>query len=103
LTGSAKGEPGVTCVSSGDPTVTPVSSPDGCQERARNRFVRTGPRWRVGRDDLRGGAGRPRAGQVESTNKRLVGRRCKQGGMIWSEVGLEAMVALRVAFYNPSD
>jgi hypothetical protein len=22
--------------------------------------------------------------------------------MIWSEVGLEAMVALRVAFYNPS-
>jgi hypothetical protein len=38
---------------------------------------------------------------IESTNKRLVGRRCKQGGMIWSEVGLEAMVALRVAFYNP--
>ncbi len=37
---------------------------------------------------------------IESTNKRLVGRRCKQGGMIWSEVGLEAMVALRVAFYN---
>ena len=38
---------------------------------------------------------------IESTNKSLVGRRCKQGGMIWSEVGLEAMVALRVAFYNP--
>jgi hypothetical protein len=38
---------------------------------------------------------------IESTNKRLVGRRCKQGGMIWSEVGLEAIVALRVAFYNP--
>ncbi len=38
---------------------------------------------------------------IESTNKRLVGRRCKQGGMIWSEAGLEAMVALRVAFYNP--
>jgi hypothetical protein len=38
---------------------------------------------------------------IESTNKRLVSRRCKQGGMIWSEVGLEAMVALRVAFYNP--
>jgi hypothetical protein len=40
---------------------------------------------------------------IESTNKRLVGRRCKQGGMIWSEVGLEAMVALRVAFNNPGD
>lgn len=38
---------------------------------------------------------------VESTNKRLVGRRCKQGGMIWSEVGIEAMIAMRVAFYNP--
>ena len=38
---------------------------------------------------------------IESTNKRLVGRRCKQGGMIWSEPGLESMVALRVAFYNP--
>jgi hypothetical protein len=38
---------------------------------------------------------------IESTNKRLVGRRCKQGGMIWSEPGLEAMVAMRVAFYNP--
>ena len=38
---------------------------------------------------------------IESANKRLVGRRCKQGGMIWSETGLEAMVALRVAFYNP--
>jgi hypothetical protein len=38
---------------------------------------------------------------VESANKRLVGRRCKQGGMIWSESGLEAMVATRVAFMNP--
>jgi hypothetical protein len=38
---------------------------------------------------------------IESTNKRLVGRRCKQGGMLWSEPGLESMVALRVAFYNP--
>jgi hypothetical protein len=38
---------------------------------------------------------------IESANKRVVGRRCKQGGMIWSEPGLEAMVALRVAFYNP--
>ena len=37
---------------------------------------------------------------IESANKRLVGRRCKQGGMIWSEPGLEAIVALRVAFYN---
>jgi hypothetical protein len=37
---------------------------------------------------------------IESANKRMVGRRCKQGGMIWSESGLEAMVALRVAFYN---
>lgn len=38
---------------------------------------------------------------IESTNKRLVARRCKQGGMIWSEPGLEAMLAVRVAFYNP--
>jgi len=38
---------------------------------------------------------------IESTNKRLVGRRCKQGGMIWSERGLEAMLALRAAFFNP--
>ncbi len=38
---------------------------------------------------------------VESANKRLVGRRFKQGGMIWSERGIEAMVALRLAFYNP--
>jgi hypothetical protein len=37
---------------------------------------------------------------IESTNKRLVGHRCKQGG-IWSESGLESVVALRVAFYNP--
>lgn len=38
---------------------------------------------------------------IESTNKRLVGRRFKQGGMIWSEPGVEAMLASRVAFYNP--
>ena len=38
---------------------------------------------------------------VERANKRLVGSRCKQGGMIWSEPGLEAMVAVRVAFMNP--
>jgi hypothetical protein len=38
---------------------------------------------------------------IESTNKRLVGRRCKQGGMLWSEPGLESIVALRLAFYNP--
>lgn len=38
---------------------------------------------------------------IESTNKRLVGRRCKQGGMIWSERGLEAMLALRAAVFNP--
>jgi hypothetical protein len=38
---------------------------------------------------------------IESANKRLVGRRCKQGSMIWSVRGLEAIVALRVAFYNP--
>lgn len=38
---------------------------------------------------------------VESANKRLVARRCKQGGMIWSEPGLEAIVAVRVAFMNP--
>jgi hypothetical protein len=38
---------------------------------------------------------------IESANKRVVGRRCKQGGMIWSEPGLEAILALRVAFYNP--
>lgn len=46
-------------------------------------------------------AGYPTASAaVESANKRLVGRRCKQGGMIWSEPGLEAIVTLRVAFYN---
>lgn len=46
-------------------------------------------------------AGYPSASAaIESANKRLVGRRCKQGGMIWSEPGVEAMVALRVAFYN---
>jgi hypothetical protein len=38
---------------------------------------------------------------IESANKRLVGRRCKQGGMIWSERGVESMTAIRVAFYNP--
>ena len=38
---------------------------------------------------------------IESTNKRLVSRRCKQGGMIWSEPGLEAMLALRAAAFNP--
>ena len=38
---------------------------------------------------------------IESTNKRLAGRRLKQGGMIWSEPGVEAMLASRVAFYNP--
>lgn len=38
---------------------------------------------------------------IESANKRLVSRRCKQGGMIWSEPGLEAMIAVRVAFHNP--
>jgi hypothetical protein len=37
---------------------------------------------------------------IESTNKRLVSRRLKQGGMIWGWKGLEAMVAIRVAFYN---
>jgi hypothetical protein len=47
-------------------------------------------------------AGYPMASAaVESANKRLVGRRFKQGGMIWSEPGVDAMVALRVAFYNP--
>jgi hypothetical protein len=46
-------------------------------------------------------AGYPIAtGAVESANGRLVGR-CKQGGMIWSEPGLEAMVAMRVALMNP--
>ncbi len=38
---------------------------------------------------------------IESTNKRLVGRRCKQGGMIWGERGLEAILALRAALFNP--
>lgn len=40
---------------------------------------------------------------IESANKRLVSRRCKQGGMIWSETGLSAILALRVAFYNPGE
>jgi hypothetical protein len=39
---------------------------------------------------------------VESANKRLVSRRCKQGGMIWSEPGLEAMLSLRIALHNPT-
>jgi hypothetical protein len=38
---------------------------------------------------------------IESANKRLVGRRAKQENMIWSESGIESIVALRVAFYNP--
>ena len=60
----------------------------------RHRDLMDYPRYRA--------AGYPIASAaVESTNKRLVGRRCKQGGMIWSEAGLEAMVALRLAFYNP--
>ncbi|NUN13721.1 MAG: hypothetical protein HUU55_08795 [Myxococcales bacterium] len=40
---------------------------------------------------------------IESANKRIVSRRCKQGGMIWTESGLTAMLALRVAFYNRCD
>ncbi len=59
----------------------------------RNRYMMDYPRYRD--------AGYPIASAaIESANKRLVGRRCKQGGMIWSEPGLEAMVALRVPFYN---
>ena len=38
---------------------------------------------------------------IESTNKRLVSRRCKQGGMIWGEAGLEAILAMRAAMFNP--
>lgn len=38
---------------------------------------------------------------IESTNMRLACRRLKQGGMIWSEPGVEAMLALRIAFDNP--
>jgi hypothetical protein len=38
---------------------------------------------------------------IESTNKRLVSRRCKQGGMLWGETGLEAILALRAAMFNP--
>ena len=46
-------------------------------------------------------AGYPIAsGAIESANKRLVGRRCKQGGMIWSVPGLEHMCALRSALLN---
>jgi hypothetical protein len=59
----------------------------------RNQHMMDYPRYRE--------AGYPIASAaIESANKRLVGRRCKQGGMIWSEPGLEAIVALRVAFYN---
>jgi hypothetical protein len=59
----------------------------------RNQHFMDYPRYRD--------AGYPIASAaIESANKRLVSRRCKQGGMIWSEPGLEAIVALRVAFYN---
>jgi len=59
----------------------------------RNQHLMDYPRYRD--------AGYPIASAaIESANKRLVSRRCKQGGMIWSEPGLEAIVALRVAFYN---
>jgi len=59
----------------------------------RNKHMMDYPTYRA--------AGYPTASAaIESANKRLVGRRCKQGGMIWSERGLEAMVNLRVAFYN---
>ena len=61
---------------------------------ARHQHLMDYPRYRE--------AGYPIASAaIESANKRLVTRQCKQGGMIWSEPGLEAMVALRVAFYNP--
>ena len=87
-----------------------IAGLDDERERRRGK-----PRAAV--DDLRGyldrhkhlmdypryhAAGYPLASAaVESANKRLIGRRCKQGGMIWSEPGLEAMVAMRVAFMNP--
>jgi hypothetical protein len=59
----------------------------------RNKHMMDYPRYRD--------AGYPIASAaIESANKRVVARRCKQGGMIWSEPGLEAIVALRVAFYN---
>jgi hypothetical protein len=59
----------------------------------RNRQSMDYPRFR--------NAGYPIASAaIESANKRLVGRRCKQGGMLWSESGLEAMISLRVAFFN---
>lgn len=58
-----------------------------------NKLMMDYPRYRA--------AGYPIASAaIESANKRLVGRRCKQGGMIWSETGIEAMVAVRIAFYN---
>lgn len=60
----------------------------------RNKRMMDYPRYRD--------AGYPIASAaVESANKRLVGRRCKQGGMIWSEPGVEAMISLRVALHNP--
>jgi hypothetical protein len=84
---------------------------------AKERQRRTGSEQRKAIDSLSGYLSRHRdlmkypeyrragypiaSAAIESTNKRLVSRRCKQGGMIWSEPGLEAMVALRVAFYNP--
>lgn len=59
----------------------------------RNRTMMDYPRYKE--------AGYPIASAaVESANKRLISRRCKQGGMIWSESGLEAMIALRLAFFN---
>lgn len=86
-------------------------------ELAQEREQRTGIQQREAIDSLRGyldrhqrlmdypryrQAGYPIASAaVESANKRLVGRRFKQGGMIWSERGVEAMVGLRLAFYNP--
>jgi hypothetical protein len=60
----------------------------------RNRRMMDYPRYRS--------AGYPIASAaIESANKRLVGSRCKQGGMIWSEAGIEAMLSLRVALHNP--
>lgn len=47
-------------------------------------------------------AGHPIASDgSESTNKRLVGSRCKQGGKLWSKAGRANMRALRTAFMNP--
>lgn len=61
----------------------------------RNKRMMDYPRYR--------NAGYPIASAaIESANKRLIGRRCKQGGMIWSERGVEAMISLRVALHNPN-